>query len=173
MDDAITITRINQLHPKLREETLNAYRHVNNTLLGKGVRLRFAYTYRTNKEQAALYAQGRTKPGIKVTNANAWQSIHNYGLAFDIVLLLDKNLDGNFETATWDMISDFDKDGLSDWMEVVNYFKSIGWEWGGDWRSFPDMPHFQKTFGYTWQSLKNMVNEGKWIESNGLIYPNI
>jgi len=172
-DDLITIYRIQQMHPKVRNEVLQAYRHVNDKLLGKGVRLRFAYTYRSLTEQAALYAQGRTKPGNKVTNAKAGQSIHNYGLAFDIVLLLDKNNDGIFETASWSVVADNDKDGIADWMEVVKYFKSIGWVWGGDWRSFPDMPHFEKTFGYNWQGLQNTVNSGKYINENGFIYPNI
>src|SRR5215207_9435814 len=35
--------------------------------------------YRSNAEQDALYAQGRTKPGSKVTNARGGQSKHNPG----------------------------------------------------------------------------------------------
>mgnify|MGYP006053741235 CR=1 FL=1 len=34
-------------------------------------------TLRTNEEQDALYALGRTKPGSVVTNARAGQSSHN------------------------------------------------------------------------------------------------
>lgn len=41
--------------------------------------------YRTHKEQAALYAQGRTKPGAKVTNARPGFSAHNWGIAVDVV----------------------------------------------------------------------------------------
>lgn len=41
--------------------------------------------YRSDREQDALYAQGRTKPGAKVTNAPAWASAHQYGLAVDFV----------------------------------------------------------------------------------------
>lgn len=160
--DQITVTRIKEMHPKLRDELLKDYTYVNEKLLGKGVRLRFAYTYRSPEEQTALYNQGRKIKGPKVTNANAYQSLHNYGLAFDIVLLLDTNLDGTFKTASWDTVKDFDKDGTADWIEVVNYFKSKGWTWGGDWRSFPDMPHFEKTFNNTWQSLKSKIDKNQF-----------
>ena len=59
--DKITLDRIATLHPKVRSKVLEAYTHINNKLLGKGVRLRFAHTTRTNEEQNELYAQGRTK----------------------------------------------------------------------------------------------------------------
>lgn len=161
--DAITLERIKLLHPKVRQEVLEAYTYVNNKLLGKGVRLRFAYTLRTIEEQDELYASGRTKPGKKVTNAKGGQSIHNYGLAFDIVLLYDKDGNGTFETASWDTKADFDKDKIADWMEVTNYFKSIGWTWGGDWKGFPDYPHFEKTFGHTWKTLKAKQDAGSVV----------
>ena len=147
--DKITLERIATLHPKIRKEVLEAYTFINNKLLGKGVRLRFAYTTRTIEEQDELYAQGRTKlfdsKGKrlgKVTNAKGGQSIHNYHLAWDILLLLDKNGDGVFEEASWNTTLDFDKDGEADWMEVVKHFKSIKAVWGGDWK-MGDFPHFE------------------------------
>ncbi len=109
---------------------------------------RFAYTLRTNQEQNDLYAIGRTKPGKKVTNAKGGQSYHNYGMAVDIVLIIDG------KTASWDTKGDFDNDGKSDWQEVVAIFKRYGWEWGGDWK-FTDYPHFQKTFGLSIADLQN------------------
>lgn len=39
--------------------------------------------YRSPDEQTALYLQGRTLPGPVVTNARAYRSLHNYGLAVD------------------------------------------------------------------------------------------
>ncbi len=156
--DKVTIERIKRMHPSLRNEVLEAYKYVNNKLLGKGVRLRFSSTLRTAEEQAALYAQGRTKPGSKVTNAKPWQSIHNYGLAMDIIILLDKDGNGTFESVSWSTKADDDKDGTADWMEVINHFKSIGWEWGGDWKSFKDYPHLEKTFGNTWRTLKAKID---------------
>jgi peptidoglycan L-alanyl-D-glutamate endopeptidase CwlK len=166
--DLITLERIKTAHPKLRAELDTLYRKANNQL-GKNVRLRFAYVYRSAAEQDALYYK---RP--KVTNAKGWQSIHNYGLAFDIVLLIDKDNNGTFETAEWNTIKDFDGDGIADWTEVVKIFKDAGWEWGGDWKSFKDAPHFQKTYGFDWRVLKQRIDKGIIIQDeNGITYPKI
>lgn len=166
--DAITLERIKQAHPRIREALLTQYKEANN-LLGANVRLRFAYVYRSPEEQHKLFTQ---RP--KVTNADSWQSIHNYGLAFDIVLLVDKDNNGTFETASWDTVKDFDKDRQADWMEIVNYFKSKGWKWGGDWKKFPDAPHFQYDFGFDWKTLKARIDKKTIItDENGIVYPKI
>jgi peptidoglycan L-alanyl-D-glutamate endopeptidase CwlK len=165
--DKLTLDRIALAHPKIREQLLKDYIDANN-LLGKGSRLRFAHVYRTPQEQDVLFNK---RP--KVTNAKAWQSIHNYGLAFDIVLLYDNDGNGTFEEASWSMIKDFDKDSKADWMEVTNLFKSRGWEWGGDWKKFKDNPHFQMDFGFDWKVLKQRVDRGITIIDKGITYPKI
>lgn len=157
--DKLTIERIKQAHPKLRDELASLYLQCNK-LLPVGVRLRFSHVFRSPAEQHALFLQ---RP--KVTNADSWQSIHNYGLAFDIVILYDKNGDGTFETASWDDNQHF--------KTVVNFFKSKGYEWGGDWKKFPDKPHFQKSFGFDWKVLKQRIEKGITIIDNGIIYPKI
>jgi peptidoglycan L-alanyl-D-glutamate endopeptidase CwlK len=73
-------------------------------------------------------------------------------MAVDIALIIDG------KQASWDTLKDFDGDRVADWMECVNVFKKHGWEWGGDWKKFPDMPHFQKTFGYTVDQLLSLKN---------------
>jgi len=159
--DQLTIDRIATAHPKIREELKNYYIECNNKL-PKGVRLRFAYVYRSIEEQNKLYNQ---RP--KVTNAKGGQSIHNYSLAFDYVIMLDKDNNGTFETIEWSLASPYHK-------VVVDYFKSKGYEWGGDWKSFKDYPHFQKAFGHTWQSLKRKLDTGdSFKDVNGLTYPKI
>lgn len=165
MVDKITIDRIAQAHPKIRKDLLEQYTYVNNKLLGKGVRLRFAYVYRSPEEQHKLFLQ---RP--KVTNADSWQSVHQYGLAFDIVLLLDKDNNGTFESASWDIAKDFDKDGIFDWSEIRDYLKSKGWSYGGDWKSFKDYPHFEKTFGLTVKQMKEKIDKKDFIEEtvNGI-----
>lgn len=158
--DKITLERIDKMHPKVRAELREQYLTIN-TSLPVGVRLRFSQTHRTSEYQAGLYAQGRTKPGIIVTYALPGQSIHEYGLAFDIVLLYDRDGNGTFETADWTE--------NAHWMRVVNFFKSRGWVWGGDWKGFRDAPHFEKTFGNTWRTLQAKPK----IKDNGIEYPKI
>ena len=170
--DNITLQRIQVLHPKVRTEVENIYKNqIVPALTGRAI-CRFAFTLRTFAEQDALYAQGRTRLfdangnrlGV-VTKAKGGQSIHNFGLALDIVLIKDN------KTASWEDNVDFDKDGKADWMEVVDILKANGWSWGGDWKSFKDKPHFEKTFGYTWQQLLAKHNAGDFIA--GTNYVNI
>jgi peptidoglycan L-alanyl-D-glutamate endopeptidase CwlK len=158
LNDSITLDRIKLAHPKIREELLKYYLEINSKL-PKNCRLRFAYVFRTPEEQHKLFLQ---KP--KVTNADSWQSIHNYGLAFDIVLLYDKDNNGSFETPSWT--------NDDNWKKVVEYFKSKGYEWGGDWK-FKDAPHFQKAFNNTWKQLKTKIDNKQYVKENNILYPNI
>ena len=160
--DQISLERIKTLHPKIRQEMLDLYTKANNKL-GKGLRLRLSYTFRTFEEQEALYAQGRTKKGSKVTNAKGGQSIHNYGLAFDIVLMYDKDGDGKFEEVSWDTKRDGDKDGIPDWLEVTQVFVAAGYQNGfitngKKW----DLPHFQRDFGLSWQKMKTKIDKKEY-----------
>lgn len=157
--DKITLQRIELVHPLLREEVREIYAEINKRLTGKAF-CRFAYTLRTLKEQADIFAQGRTKPGPIVTKARPGRSYHNYGLAIDIVLILGNG-------ASWDINKDFDGDGMADWMEVVQTFKEYGWEAGIDWQ-FKDAPHFQKTLGYTVDQLHKKLLAGK-VDSKGYV----
>ena len=59
------------------------------TLASSGTFLLVVSGLRTAAEQNALYAQGRNGvPGNIVTNAKAGHSMHNYGLAVDVVPFL-------------------------------------------------------------------------------------
>ena len=89
---------------------------------------------RTWEEQDALYAKGRTTPPLGkkywVTKAKGGQSFHNFALAFDIVVLDAVRKDG------WD-------DAHPGWAAAARIGKQLGLEWGGDWPTFPDRPHYQ------------------------------
>jgi len=82
---------------------------------------------RTYEEQDALYAQGRTAPGAIVTNARGGHSNHNFGIAFDV---------GVFEGAKYLQSSD-------KYRAVGVLGEDLGLEWGGNWKTFVDQPHFQ------------------------------
>lgn len=163
MEDQVTLDRIKLMHPKVREEVEHLYRAQIVPALTGTMTCRFVQTLRTYQEQADIYAQGRTKlydaHGNKlgiVTKAKPGYSLHNYGLAIDIALI-------NGPTVSWDNVHDFDKDGKADWMEIINIFKTAGWEWGGEFKSIKDVPHVQKTFGHSVQDLLAKYNAKQFI----------
>jgi peptidoglycan L-alanyl-D-glutamate endopeptidase CwlK len=105
-----------------------------------GIPILIDQALRTFEEQDALYAQGRTTPGNIVTWVR--RSYHNFGLAFDFVLLTE---DGS------DCIWEDDNPGYA---IVGQIGKDLGMEWGGDWQpSQRDIPHFQITFGLSINKL--------------------
>lgn len=165
--DILSIERIKTAHPALRKELEVIYHEANNKLAKS--RLRFACVLRPFEEQNRLFAIGRTVRGKKVTNAKAGESNHNYGLAVDIVLLIDKDGNGTFESATWDTNADFDSDGVSDWLEVVKVFQKYGWTWGF-WKNGRhwDKPHFQKTYGLHWKTLLKRKQAGE-VDCEGYV----
>lgn len=162
MRDKISIERAQLLHPAVRNEVIalidKAEEQLPTTLA-----IRIVQGLRTIEEQNALYAQGRTKSGNIITNARGGSSFHNYGLAIDFSILVDKDGNGTYDELSWDIKKDNDKDGTADWLEVVKVFEAAGWEWGGRWSSIKDYPHVQKTFGYKWQNLIEKYNKKDFI----------
>lgn len=113
----------------------------------QGIKLIITSTFRDKACQDDIYSQGRTKPGFKVTNVRGGSSLHQYRVAFDIAPL--------------------DENGKLDWKNT-NAFKkigeigqSIGLEWGGSWKGFVDMPHFQNTKGRTLADFKRLYPNGE------------
>lgn len=92
-----------------------------------GIRIKIISGYRTYAEQDALYSQGRTTPGKKVTNAQAGYSNHNFAIAFDV---------GVFEGNAY--LEDSPK-----YKAVGVLGTDLGLEWGGNWKTIVDQPHFQ------------------------------
>lgn len=92
-----------------------------------GITIKVIDGTRTFAEQDALFAQGRSKPGKIVTNAQGGYSNHNFGIAFDI---------GVFEGAAYIPSG-------AQYVAVGALGRAIGLEWGGDWTSLVDRPHFQ------------------------------
>lgn len=104
---------------------------------------------RSMDEQNELYAQGRSASGDIVTNARGGESYHNYGLAIDYALRQENG------EITWNTQYDGNNNGKSDWLEVADLAKDLGFQWGGDWESFPDYPHLQMDFGLSITQLQN------------------
>jgi peptidoglycan L-alanyl-D-glutamate endopeptidase CwlK len=86
---------------------------------------------RSNERQEWLYAQGRTRPGERVTNAkDAMHGWHFFGLAVDVIS----------RSMEWDAPADW-------WQRMGAIFERHGCDWGGRWTT-PDLPHVQ------WGTLK-------------------
>jgi peptidoglycan L-alanyl-D-glutamate endopeptidase CwlK len=107
-------------------------------LMGHPVRI--VEGFRSIERQNQLYAQGRTAAGQIVTNAKGGESFHNYGVAVDFVF---RNEGYNASKELWNTLG------------AVG--KSQGFEWGGDWKGFVDLPHFELKQGYTLKDFQ----EGK------------
>ena len=122
--DNVSAARIKGLHPAMKPLAVKLLQEAKK----RGINLRITAGMRTPEEQEELFAQGRTKPGAKVTNAKAWQSYHNFGLAIDVVPINAIN------QAEWKSTK---------WNEIGEIGKSIGLRWGGDFKSIKDRPHFE------------------------------
>lgn len=97
-----------------------------------GIDVLITCTYRDEESQAALYAQGRTMPGHRVTKAKPGFSYHQYRVAFDFVPLVSGK-------AQWDDIATFIRCG-----EIA---ESVGLTWAGRWVEFKERAHCQYTGG--------------------------
>lgn len=92
-----------------------------------GIQIKVISGLRSCAEQDALYAKGRTEPGERVTNVRGGYSNHNFGIAFDI---------GVFSGNKY--LSESPK-----YKAVGVLGMELGLEWGGNWTTIVDQPHFQ------------------------------
>lgn len=146
------------------EETqLNPIVATNTNLLiqrakAKNIQIIITEDIRTISKQNELYNSGRSTAGLIITNAKGGESYHNYGLAIDYAL---KDATGNI---IWDLEYDGNNNGEADWIEVANIGKQLGFEWGGDWKQFPDYPHLQMSFGLSIEQLKKGLRPSLEVE---------
>ena len=92
-----------------------------------GITIRIISGTRTWEEQNALYARGRTLPGPKVTNARGGYSNHNFCIAFDVGVFSGQRYLA--ESTHYKVVGGLGMD--------------LGLEWGGNWKTMVDQPHFQ------------------------------
>lgn len=122
------------LHPRVQPYA----RALVNAASAQGITIKVLSGHRTYEEQDALYRQaqdgkdndgdGRTdEADERVTRAPAGYSNHNFALAFDI---------GVFTGNRYLEASPLYK-------AIGAIGKGLGLEWGGNWKSIVDEPHFQ------------------------------
>lgn len=103
-----------------------------------GIDIIITSTYRDSASQTAIYNQGRTTPGKRVTNAKAGQSYHNYRCAADFAPIVNGKIN-------WNDAAMFTKCG--------GYAEQCGLEWAGNWTSFKELAHVQFTGGLSVSDL--------------------
>ena len=115
--------------------------------LGPDLEARIISATRSYAEQDRLFRQGRFgNPGPRVTNARGGGSWHNFGLAWDI---------GLFERGR------YIADDVAPYRRAGPAGRIAGVEWGGDWKSFPDAPHYQfSTAGRTIAAARTAFEAG-------------
>jgi len=111
--------KLDNVHPLLAAKA----RKILEIAKGEGFDLRVVQGLRTFAEQDALFRQ---RP--RVTRARGGQSYHNYGLAVDFGFFVNGKYDGN---------------DLSLYKRIEAWATTVGLEWGGNWKSFKDLPHVQ------------------------------
>lgn len=139
---------IQQLNPVVQPYARELVR----SAAAKGIDVKVIGGYRSIPVQQRLFCQGRNisecrglyKPGSIVTNARGGYSNHNFGIAFDV---------GIFQGIKY--LTESPK-----YNEVGQIGKSIGLEWGGDWTTIKDRPHFQLRPSWAMQlSERDMLKE--------------
>jgi hypothetical protein len=154
MRDPISVPRVNALSPYVRDKFKAFIETAENKLM---ITLRVVQGLRTWPEQHEIWKAGHNgdkRP--KVTNADAGQSYHNYGLAVDLGQVVAGDINWKFNYRLLQPIA-----------------QDFGLVWGADWDNdgktaadgdkdehMVDMPHYQITFGYKWQTLQIIYKSG-------------
>jgi len=143
------IADLNSLHPYFRDrvhELINACK-------AQGIELAVVESFRTHAKQSEYFGMGR-----KYTRSKGGKSKHQYGLAVDVVPVVDG-------VAQWD--------DIRLWRRIGVIGERMGLRWGGRWKAPYDPAHFEWTggrvvicrgrfgFGSGPSSLEQDVTEGE------------
>lgn len=161
---------IADLHPELQKKMTQ----LEELATKDGINFLIGECVRTVAEQDALYAKGRTEKGSIVTNArgSSYSSMHQWGVAFDVYLNMDIDGDGQWT-------DDIYNNSTKMFNRLGGLGKSIGLEWGGDWKSIEDLCHFQlPDWGSTASKLKAQYKTpdrfmASWNRGDDAAVPNI
>lgn len=123
---------LGKLYPDFKQRVIKIVEEMDK----EGFSIFIVETYRSYQAQDELFA-------LKATKAKGGQSYHNFGLACDVAFRSPEPYSGNHP-----------------WGLLGKVSKSFGCEWGGDFKSFPDRPHIQKTYGFDHTELHKVLM--KW-----------
>jgi hypothetical protein len=127
--DLAMISDVSALHPFFRDKVSALIM----ACKAKGIELAVVETYRTHAKQHEYKTMGK-----KYTSSGAGKSKHQYGLAIDVVPVVNNE-------AVWD--------NTILWRKVGMVGEKLGLRWGGRWKKPYDPGHFEWTGGLTTSSL--------------------
>lgn len=93
-------------------------------------------SWRSPKRQELMFQQQKSK-------ARAYQSWHQYGLAVDLAFKVNNQW-------SWE----------GPWQRIGVIMEQIGIEWGYRFKSFPEMGHFQMSFGLSLNIAQQLYLDG-------------
>jgi len=117
------INDLESLHPYFRDKVLQLIRICRT----KGIQLALVETYRTPTKQTEYKKMGR-----RYTRSTAGRSKHQYGLAVDVVPIVDS-------IPQWR--------NMRLWRKIGPIGEKLGLRWGGRWQRLFDPGHFEWTGG--------------------------
>lgn len=117
------IADLESLHPYFRDKVLELIR----ICRSKGIQLAVMETYRTHAKQKEYTSMGR-----RYTRSKVGHSKHQYGLAVDVVPLVDS-------------VPQWRNTRL--WRKIGTIGEQLGLRWGGRWSRLYDPCHFEWTGG--------------------------
>jgi hypothetical protein len=123
------LTDLEALHPYLRQKVNKLIEQCHE----KGIELAVVETYRTVAKQNEYKSMGK-----KYTRSVGGHSKHQYGLAVDVVPMVDG-------VAQWD--------NLRLWRKIGAIGEQLGLRWGGRWKYPFDPGHFEWSGGLSGQQL--------------------
>lgn len=123
------IADLNSLHPYFRDRIAELVE----VCKKQGIELAVVESYRTHAKQAEYFGMGR-----KYTRSKGGNSKHQYGLAVDVVPIIDGK-------AVWE--------NHLLWKKIGVQGERLGLRWGGRWRAPYDPAHFEWSGGITTTQL--------------------
>ncbi len=123
------IADLNSLHPYFRDRIAELIE----VCKAQGIELAVVESYRTHAKQAEYFGMGR-----KYTRSKGGNSKHQYGLAVDVVPVIDGK-------AVWE--------NHALWRKIGVNGERLGLRWGGRWRAPYDPAHFEWSGGITTTQL--------------------
>ena len=127
------IADLNSLHPYFRDQIIQLL----NACKSQGIELEIVEAFRTHAKQGEYFGMGR-----KYTRSLGGQSKHQYGVAIDVVPMVD-------DVPQWD--------NQHLWKKIGMIGEKLGLRWGGRWRAPYDPAHFEWSGGISTYQLSGGV----------------